>query len=104
MVFSFATKKRRRHSYLFRLELSDSHLLFYPFFMKSGIHPKYKQVNVVCSCGNTFATGSAIDGDEIRVETCSQCHPFYTGKKTLLKTSSVDKFYARQKKTESLGK
>ena len=72
------------------------------FFMKKDIHPKYATVKVICSCGNTFETGSAIVWDEIRVETCSQCHPFYTGKKTLLKTSSVDKFYARQKKTESL--
>jgi ribosomal protein L31 len=38
------------------------------------------------------------------VETCSKCHPFYTGTKTLLKTSTMDKFYARQKKTEELGK
>lgn len=47
---------------------------------------------------------SSIKDEEIRVETCSKCHPFYTGKKTLLKTSSVDKFYARQKKTETLNK
>ena len=72
--------------------------------MKSGIHPNYKQVKITCSCGNTFMSGSATADQEIRVETCSQCHPFYTGKKTLLKTSSVDKFYARQKKTESITK
>jgi large subunit ribosomal protein L31 len=68
--------------------------------MKAGIHPNYKQVTVTCSCGNTFTTGSAVEAGDIRVETCSQCHPFYTGKKTLLKTGAVDKFYARQKKTE----
>lgn len=61
-------------------------------------------VKVTCSCGNTFETGSSVKGEEIRVETCSMCHPYYTGKKTLLKTSSVDKFYARQKKTDSIGK
>jgi large subunit ribosomal protein L31 len=71
--------------------------------MKKDIHPKYRQVKVTCSCGNTFETGSAVTTDDIRVETCSNCHPFYTGKKTILKTSSVDKFYARQKKTESMG-
>jgi large subunit ribosomal protein L31 len=71
--------------------------------MKSGIHPNYELIKVTCSCGNTFETGSAHKG-EIRVETCSKCHPFYTGKKTLLKTSSVDKFYARQKKSEDLKK
>lgn len=72
--------------------------------MKKDIHPNFKSVKVVCSCGNTFDTMSTIKDDEIRVETCSACHPFYTGKKTLLKTSSMDKFYARQKKTESIGK
>jgi large subunit ribosomal protein L31 len=72
--------------------------------MKNNIHPNWKQVKIICSCGNTFESGSTIKGDEIRVETCSKCHPFYTGKKTLLKTSSVDKFYARQKKTETLQK
>lgn len=72
--------------------------------MKSGIHPNYKQVTVTCSCGNTFHVGSAVAGNEIRVETCSECHPFYTGKKVLLKTSSIDKFYARQKKAEQLSK
>ncbi len=72
--------------------------------MKKKIHPAWKQVNVICSCGHTFETGSTIKSEDIRVETCSKCHPFYTGKKTLLKTSSVDKFYARQKKTEELSK
>ncbi len=72
--------------------------------MKKDIHPDVKQVKVICSCGHTFDTLSAIKGSEIRVETCSKCHPFYTGKKTLLKTSSMDKFYARQQKTASLGK
>lgn len=47
--------------------------------MKQGIHPEYKRVNVVCStCGTEFETGSVLD--EIRVDTCSQCHPFYTGR------------------------
>jgi len=72
--------------------------------MKKNIHPAWKMVKTICSCGHTFETGSTIKGDEIRVETCSKCHPFYTGKKTLLKTSTMDKFYARQKKTEELGK
>ena len=47
--------------------------------MKNGIHPNYKKVTVTCTtCGNTFETGSVLD--EIRVDTCSNCHPFYTGK------------------------
>lgn len=70
--------------------------------MKKDIHPKFStKTKVVCSCGAEFETGSTIQ-DEIRVETCSNCHPFYTGENRILKTSSVDKFYARQKKTENL--
>lgn len=47
--------------------------------MKKGIHPEYKRVTVTCaSCGETFETGST--GGDIRVDTCSNCHPFYTGK------------------------
>ena len=47
--------------------------------MKPGIHPNYNVVKVVCtSCGNEFESGST--NKEIRVDTCSNCHPFYTGK------------------------
>ncbi|ERJ12599.1 50S ribosomal protein L31 [Haloplasma contractile] len=47
--------------------------------MKPAIHPKYETVTVHCTtCGNDFETGST--KDELRVDTCSQCHPFYTGK------------------------
>ena len=47
--------------------------------MKNGIHPKYFETKVTCiTCGNTFMTGSTVK--EIRVDTCSNCHPFYTGK------------------------
>ena len=47
--------------------------------MKKGIHPAYHKCKVTCvSCGATFETGSVLD--EIRVDTCSNCHPFYTGK------------------------
>jgi len=47
--------------------------------MKKGIHPEYKRVTVLCStCGTEFETGSVLD--EIRVDTCSNCHPFYTGR------------------------
>ena len=45
--------------------------------MKEGIHPKYFECKVTCNCGNTFVTGST--KPEIHVETCSKCHPFYTG-------------------------
>ncbi len=72
--------------------------------MKEAIHPKFSTVTkVLCSCGHTFTTGSTIT-TEIKVESCNHCHPFYTGEKRILKTSSVDKFYARQKKSESIAK
>ena len=46
--------------------------------MKEGIHPKYEQTTIRCACGNVFTTGST--KKDIRVEICSKCHPFYTGK------------------------
>lgn len=59
--------------------------------MKKGIHPDYKKINVRCACGNEFETGSV--KDEIRVEICSACHPFYTGKQKLVDQGGrVDKF------------
>ena len=71
--------------------------------MKKDIHPKSNLVTVTCSCGHVFTTGSTFHGD-MKVETCSKCHPHYTGEKRILRTSSVDKFLARQKKTETLQK
>lgn len=60
--------------------------------MKEGIHPEYHDVKVVCSCGNAFATRST-KGQEMHVEVCSACHPFYTGKQKMLDTAGrVDKF------------
>jgi len=44
--------------------------------MQTGIHPDTKQVQVTCSCGNTFETASTVKEDEIRVEICAKCHPF----------------------------
>ena len=53
--------------------------------MKKEGHPNYKTVKVTCvTCGNTFETGSTLD--EIRVDTCSNCHPFYTGKQKFAQT------------------
>ena len=51
--------------------------------MKEGIHPKYAEVQVTCSCGNTFATRSTVT-KPVHIEVCSQCHPFYTGKQKIL--------------------
>ncbi|MCK9268777.1 MAG: 50S ribosomal protein L31 [Alkaliphilus sp.] len=59
--------------------------------MKKDIHPEYQEVNVTCACGNTFRTGST--QKEIRVEICSQCHPFFTGKqKSVEKGGRVERF------------
>ncbi|OQA03750.1 MAG: 50S ribosomal protein L31 [bacterium ADurb.Bin400] len=63
--------------------------------MKPGIHPAYNdKVTVTCACGATYLVGST--EKEIRVEICSACHPFYTGKQKLVDTAGrVDKFRAR---------
>ncbi len=63
--------------------------------MKPDIHPKYTEVNVTCSCGNTFMTRST-HGRDLAIEVCSQCHPFFTGKQKILDTGGrLEKF--RQK-------
>ena len=62
--------------------------------MKAGIHPDYYQATVTCNCGNTFVTGST--KEDIHVEICSKCHPFFTGKQKLVDTSGrVDMFNKR---------
>ena len=60
--------------------------------MKAGIHPEYKVIAVTCTCGNHFETRSTI-GQDLQVEVCSNCHPFYTGKQKIVDTGGrVDKF------------
>ena len=64
--------------------------------MKADIHPEYKEVNVTCSCGNSFQTRSTLGKSELQVEVCSQCHPFYTGKQKILDSAGqIDKFRKR---------
>ncbi|WP_353093693.1 50S ribosomal protein L31 [Tissierella praeacuta] len=59
--------------------------------MKADIHPDYKEVTVTCACGNTFKTGSV--KDELRVEICSECHPFFTGRQKFVERGGrVEKF------------
>ena len=59
--------------------------------MKEGIHPEYKKAVVRCACGETFETGSV--KEELRVEICSNCHPFFTGRQKFVDTGGrVDKF------------
>ncbi len=70
--------------------------------MKENLHPQYNtQTAVSCACGNSFTSGST--KDEIRVEVCSNCHPFYTGKQKLLDTTgTLEKFKKRAEVTEKL--
>ena len=65
--------------------------------MKAAIHPDYKSIKVTCSCGNAFETGSTLCQD-LTIEVCAQCHPFYTGKQKLVDTGGrVQKFRDRFK-------
>lgn len=67
--------------------------------MKDGIHPKYEVVTVTCACGNSFQTRST--RNELSVDICNQCHPFYTGKQRLVDTAGrIDRF---RKKYAGLG-
>ena len=64
--------------------------------MKPDIHPQYKDVKVTCGCGHTFVTRSTMEKDQILLEVCSMCHPFYTGTQRIVDTAGrVDRF--RQK-------
>jgi len=64
--------------------------------MRADIHPKYEEVAVTCSCGNTFTTKSTYSKDTMIIEVCSQCHPFYTGKQKVMDTAGqIDKFNRR---------
>lgn len=70
--------------------------------MKKDIHPKfYKDAKIICSCGQTWKLGST--KQEVHVELCSNCHPFYTGQDKLVDTAGkVEKFQARAAKTEAM--
>ncbi|WP_411842649.1 50S ribosomal protein L31 [Salinicoccus sp. HZC-1] len=60
--------------------------------MKQAIHPEYNNVKVVCSCGNEFETGS-VNNEDIKVEVCSECHPFYTGRQKFASADGrIEKF------------
>ena len=59
--------------------------------MKKGIHPDYKQTTATCACGNTVEIGST--REKIKVEICSKCHPFFTGKQKLVDSAGrIDRF------------
>ena len=65
--------------------------------MKQGIHPEIKEINAVCACGESFITRST--QDKIHVDTCSKCHPFFTGKQKLHDAEGrVEKFKKKYEK------
>ncbi len=67
--------------------------------MREGIHPNYNEAVVKCACGETFKTGSV--KDELKVEVCSKCHPFYTGKHKVLDTGGrIEKFMKKYNLSE----
>lgn len=68
--------------------------------MKKDIHPKYyPKAKIRCACGAIFEIGST--KEEMEVEICSQCHPFYTGKEKIIETGQVEKFRQRLAKRET---
>ncbi len=70
--------------------------------MKAAIHPAYEEINVICACGCNFKTSSTHKGD-IRVEICSSCHPFFTGRQKLVDTEGrVDRFQKMMAKSKNL--
>ena len=66
--------------------------------MQEGIHPEYQEATVICGCGNTFKTGSV--KAELRVDVCSKCHPFFTGRQRDVAAGGIiekcNKRYARK--------
>ncbi|MCA9408326.1 MAG: 50S ribosomal protein L31 [Candidatus Omnitrophica bacterium] len=67
--------------------------------MKTGIHPEYKQTTISCACGNVIHTRSTVQN--IRVEICSACHPFFTGDKKFVDTAGrIERFQKRYKKNK----
>lgn len=63
--------------------------------MKKEIHPNYQEITVACACGSSFKTRSTM-GQDLSIEICSECHPFFTGKQKLVDTAGrVDRFNKR---------
>jgi len=72
--------------------------------MKAAIHPKYETVTVVCACGETFETRSTKPGP-LRLEICSKCHPFFTGKQKLIDSAGrVERFERKYATRRAKGK
>jgi large subunit ribosomal protein L31 len=70
--------------------------------MKANIHPKYGKSTVTCACGNTFETRST--AGDMKVEICSACHPFFTGKQKLIDSAGrIEKFNRKYNRTANKG-
>jgi large subunit ribosomal protein L31 len=68
--------------------------------MKPKIHPEYQQTTIQCACGNVIESGST--RKDIRVEICSNCHPFFTGKQKLIDTAGrIERFRKKYEKFQS---
>jgi len=64
--------------------------------MKNEIHPEYKLVTATCSCGNVVKVGSTLGKEDLTLDICSACHPFYTGTQRVVDTGGrIDKFKKR---------
>jgi large subunit ribosomal protein L31 len=73
--------------------------------VKPEIHPKYVTTEVTCTCGSSFTTHSTASDGVIHVETCNQCHPFYTGKQRILDTGGrVARFQQKYAKAQAAQK
>lgn len=71
--------------------------------MKAGIHPNYHEVKAICACGQSWLTRSTAKGEELRLEICSNCHPFFTGKQKLIDAEGrVDRFQKKAAKSKAL--
>lgn len=69
--------------------------------MKKGIHPKYVETTISCACGATFPTRDTVPN--LRVEICSNCHPFFTGKQKLVDTAGRVERFRKKYKLEERG-
>ncbi|MCX6613033.1 MAG: 50S ribosomal protein L31 [Acidobacteria bacterium] len=71
--------------------------------MQAGIHPNYHEIKVTCACGASWSTRSTVKGDTLRLEICSSCHPFFTGRQKLIDTEGrVSLFQRKAAKSKAL--
>jgi large subunit ribosomal protein L31 len=70
--------------------------------MKKNIHPKYEKTTIKCACGSSIETRSTVAGGELKVDICSQCHPFFTGKQKLIDSAGrVERFNKKYNRESS---